>query len=663
MNSQETLIVDKVLYNAHVLTMDESFRQYNPGAVAIKDGRIVAVGNEAEIKSKYNASELMDCEGKILMPGLVNAHTHAPMSLLRGLADDLRLDVWLMGYIMPVEREYVSPDFVRLGTMLSCAEMIKSGTTCFADMYYFEDAIAETVAEIGMRGICGATVLKFPAPDAKYYEEALSNAQNFIKKWKGHNLIVPSIAPHAPYTTTPEILRACLELALEYDIPIQIHVSETSQEVENLRKEIGMPVVPYLKKNHLLNAKLIAAHCVYIDEGEMRALSNANAGVAHNPSSNMKLSSGIAPIKKMLDLHVKVGIGTDGPASNNDLDMFEEMRLASFLAKINTNDPTALPARQALYMATRGGASALHMEDKIGSISPNKYADLILLDISQTHNMPYFLRDKNNIYARIVYSAKSNDVTDVMVNGKWLMRNKKLITIDESAITAHALDYAKKIDAFLIQREKSVISKLIAIGGAMEEESFEVQIKVVIEDPKPIIDALKKPEITIQYEKIYRQYDTYFLFAGSSQGRLRYREDEQLNEEGDIIGARARLTLIGQDPIYPVQEQVLLSRSRYLAPATNSLRFYREYFKPTSEIEIQKVRRRYFIKYKNIDFYINIDNVVKPELGHFLEIKSTTWSKADAEQKANLVYEILNYLGASQCRIVTKDYLEIVLGL
>ncbi len=654
---------DILLTNALVLTMDDSFRQYLPGAVAVQGDRIVAVGPESEVRGTWQGHETVDCQGRILMPGLINAHTHAPMTLMRGLADDLRLDVWLMGYMMPVEREFVSPEFVKLGTQLACAEMIRGGTTCFADMFYYEEAVAEGAAEAGLRAICGSSVLKFPTPDAKFYEEALTYTRAFIQKWKGHPLITPSIAPHAPYTTTPEILKACMEMAVEFDVPLQIHLAETTQEVEGVRAETGMPVIPYMKKNHLFNAKVIAAHCVHIDEGEMRALHNVGAGVAHNPSSNLKLASGAAPVKRMNDLHVKVGIGTDGPASNNDLDMFEEMRLASFVAKLQTGDPTAVPARTAVYMATRGSAAACHIEDQTGSLTVGKRADLILVDGNPVHNMPYFLRDKNAPYARLVYATKASDVTDTMVNGKWLMRDRKVLTLDEKALTGRAMDYARRIDTFLTHREKSVLSKLVAIGGAMEEESFEIQMKVRIADPAPIVAALGKPEIAIEYMKHYRQFDTYFLFAGSSQGRLRYREDELLGEKDEIAGARARLTLIGQDPLYPMQEQALLSRSRYLAPATNSLRFYREYFKPSSEVEIQKDRHRYLVRFRETDFYVNIDQVTKPELGHFLEVKSRTWSKADAEQKSKLVHELLKFLGEAESDIVTKDYLEIVLGL
>src|SRR3954447_21620879 len=388
---------DLLLTNALVLTMDERFTIHQPGALAVSGDSIVAVGPEA---ATWQAAETIDCGGRVVMPGLINAHTHVPMTLLRGLADDRRLDVWLMGYMMPVERAFVTPDFVRLGTRLGCAEMIRSGITCFADMYYFEETIAEATAEAGLRAMCAQTVLRFPTPDAASYEDSLARARDLLQRGRGHPLIVPAPAPHAPYTCTPEILRACAELAVEFDVPLHIHLSETVQEVEDSRRVRGMPVVPWVKKQGLLDAKVLAAHCVHVDEGEMRQLKNFNAGVAHNPTSNLKLGAGIAPVAKMLELGLDVGIGTDGAASNNDLDMFEEMRLAALPAKGAGGDPPALPARDALAMATRLGAQAMHLDHLTGSLEPGKRADLIVVDLDRLHNVPAFERDPNGIYAQ-----------------------------------------------------------------------------------------------------------------------------------------------------------------------------------------------------------------------------------------------------------------------
>ena len=651
---------DLLLTNAIVLTMDEAFTSYEPGAVAVLGDSILAVGPEAELRSKYAAKETIDCQGKVLMPGLVNAHTHVPMTLLRGLADDLRLDVWLLGYMMPVEREFVSPEFVRLGTSLACVELIRTGVTCFADMYYFEEDVAKATTEAGLRAVCSQTVLKFPAPDAESYEESLARAREFIQGWKGHALIEPSVAPHAPYTCTEEILRMTAALAVEYDVPLHTHIAETALEVENSRAEFGMPVVPYAKKQNLFDAKVLAAHCVHIDEGEMLTLLHNKAGVAHNPSSNLKLASGFAPVTRMVELGLNVGIGTDGPASNNDLDMFEEMRLAAFLAKGSTGDPTTIPAPTALAMATRLGARAMHLGHLTGSLEPGKRADMILVDVSSLHNSPRFRRDSEGVYAQLVYAGKSTDVTDVMVNGKWLMRARCLTTLDEIGLLQQAQAYARRIDAFLIEREQSLLSKLIAIGGAAEGESFEVQVKVSIPDPSAVLRALESPEIEMLRFRHYHEYDTYFIFADPDRGYLRYREDEFIDENGQISNVRYRLTLIGPARERKFPSDVLLSRSRYLAPATHSLRFYREYFKPTSEVSIEKDRRRWRVLFRGTEFYINLDQVSQPSLGYFIEIKSRTWSRRDAEHKAEVASDLIQFLGAPAEQTVAKDYLELV---
>lgn len=651
---------DTLFVNAIVLTMDEQLNQYDPGAVAVKGDSIIAVGNEADLKKEYSADEVIDCGGKVLMPGLVNAHTHVPMTLLRGLADDLRLDVWLMGYMLPVEREFVSPEFVRLGTLIACAEQIRSGVTTFNDMYFFEDDIAQATAEAGMRAVCGQSIMKYPAPDAAAYEDSIAYAREFIKKWKGHPLIVPAIAPHAPYSTTPEILRTCADIAKENDVPLHIHISETAFEVETMRNEQGMPVVPYVKKQGIFEAKVIAAHCVHIDVGEMRTMHHANAGISHNPSSNLKLASGFAPVTKMLENGLNVGIGTDGPASNNDLDMFEEVRLASFVAKAASNDPTVLPAATALVMATRMGARALHIGHLTGSLEPGKRADLILVDTSPLHNSPRFKRDPLNAYAQLVFASKSTDVTDVMVNGKWLMRGHELLTLDEAELLQQARELAKKIDAFLIAREQSVLSKLIALGGSMEQESFEVQVKVKVTEPDIIVQNMKRPEIEVTAYKHYQQYDNYFLFDDPAQGRLRFREDNLINAKGEVENVRSRLTLLGQKREDEMEHDVALSRSRFLAPATHTLRFYREYFKPAREVSVEKNRLRWHIRYKDTEFFVNIDEVKEPQMGHFLEIKSRTWSRKDADHKAKLTAELLSMLGAADAETETQDLIEVL---
>jgi 5-methylthioadenosine/S-adenosylhomocysteine deaminase len=362
----------------------------------------------------------------------------------------------------------------------------------------------------------------------------------------------------------------------------------------------------------------------------------------------------------MLDLGLNVGIGTDGPASNNDLDMFEEMRLASFLQKGTSGDPTVLPARSTLLMATRLGAQALHIGDITGSLEVGKRADLILLEINPIHNSPQFRHNPLGIYAQIVYAAKAADVTDVMVNGKWLMQNQKLEMLNEKDLIHNSQEYAKKIDTFLIDRESSILSKLIAIGGASEGESFEIQAKVRIKDPEKVIKAIQEQNLEIIRSRHYREFDLYFFFADIDQGLIRYREDEFINPEGIIDQVRSRLTHIGPTREDEFAKDVLLSRSRYLAPATQSPRFYREYFKPHLEKEIEKDRVRYLVHFQGEDFFINIDRVTKPDLGAFLEIKSRTWSRQDAENKSKLISELAKTLGLDLSETISEDYIDLV---
>jgi 5-methylthioadenosine/S-adenosylhomocysteine deaminase len=651
---------DIILKNAILLTMDEQLSMYEPGATAIQDDHILAVGKEADICDHYSSNQTIDCGGKILMPGLINAHTHAAMTLLRGLADDLRLDVWLMGYMMPVERQFVSPDFVQLGTKIACAEMIRSGVTCFADMYYFEDDAAQATAEAGLRAVCAQTILKFPGPDARDYEEALEKTRTFLSKWHNHPLIVPAVGPHSPYTCTQEILRLSAKLAKEFEAPLLIHLSETRQEVENSRKDYGMPVIPFVKKQDVFEAKVLAAHCVHVDDGEIQTLEHHQVGVAHNPSSNLKLASGFAPVRKMLEAGLKVGIGTDGPASNNDLDMFEEMRLASFLSKGTSGDPTTLPAPVAVSMATRIGAEALQLGAITGSLEPGKRADLIIVDNSRIHTSPRFKREPEAIYAQLVYTTQGSDVTDVMVNGQWLMRDNQLLTLNENDLLLKAAEYAHQIDAFLRKREHSVLSKLIAIGGASEEESYEVQVKVVINDPQEVTSAVTSPSVEILHHRHYHEFDTYFSFADPAQGFLRYREDEAIGDDDQITNVRYRLTLLGPTREGSLPSEVLLSRSRFIAPAIHSLRFYREYFKPTQETVIDKHRLRWRVLFHGLEFYINLDRIDKPALGYFLEVKSRTWSRRDAEHKALVARELVHSLGITSEVSLSQDYIEII---
>ncbi|PJF43714.1 MAG: amidohydrolase [Phototrophicales bacterium] len=653
--------IDVLFVGGTVLTMNENMDVYPNGAVAVKDDRIVAVGLREELEKSYQANEVVDCTGQVIMPGLVDTHTHLSMTLLRGLADDLRLDVWLLGYMMPTERMFVNENFVYLGAKIGMAELIMGGTTTFADMYYFESEVARAAAEIGIRGICGQSVLKFPAPDAESYEDSLAYTEKFIQEWKDHPLVIPAVAPHAPYTCTDEILEACARIAKTYDVPILIHVSETRQEVEDSRKEFGMPPVPRIKKLGVLDHKCLAAHCVHVDQGEIRTLHNHKVGVAHNPTSNLKLASGIAPIAEMLAQGIHVGIGTDGTASNNDLDMFTEIHLAALLAKVATNDPTTLPAKQALLMATRIGAEAAHIGDITGSLEVGKRADIITINLETLHNTPKFNHDPDGIYGQVVYACKSTDVQDVMCNGRWLMRQRVLQTVDVAPLLKEAKEIAQEIDTFLREYTQNILSKLISIASLEQRESFEIQLKVVFDEPERIQDLLNHPDVEIVKHSHYRQYDTYFLFESEDSGRVRYREDDYLDEEGNVVNVRTRLTYTSPTKEREFGRAVLLSRSQFLAPADRPLRFYREYFKAPKELEIQKERRRWHILYKGILFYVNLDRIIEPTARHqYLEIKSRTWSLSDAEYKATLISEIVdNILADSVKERIAMEYVEL----
>ncbi len=634
--------VDFILSGGVVLTMNKNFDLFEDGAVAVKDDSIVAVGKTSDITAQYTAAETIDCSGQIIMPGLVNSHTHLPMTLLRGLADDLRLDVWLLGYMMPTERVFVDKEFCYLGTKLAAAELIRSGTTCFADMYYYEEEVARAAAEVGIRGLAGQSVLKFPSPDSESFEEALARTERFAEDWKNHPLIIPAVAPHAPYTCTDEILTACADIAKKHDIPLIIHVSETAAEVVESREEYGMPPVPRIKKLGVLDHKCLCAHCVHVDQGEIRTLHNYNAGIAHNPTSNLKLASGIAPVKDMLEQGVNVGIGTDGTASNNDLDMFVEIHLAAILAKTASNDPTVLPAREALLMATRMGAAACHIEDITGSLEVGKRADIIVLNRDGLHNTPRFSHSNDALYAQVVYATKSTDVQHVMCNGRILMRDRQLLTVDENDIRQKAQVIAVKIDEFIRDYSSNIMSKLIAVGTLQRSESFEIQLKTRLDEREKLNALLEHEAVEIVKQTHYRQYDTYFLFE-NDEARVRYREDDRIDNSGEVKGVRTRLTYMLPAKEREFGRAILLSKSQFYSAADRPLRFYREYFDASEEREIQKERERWHIHYKGVLFYINYDRFIQPEAKHqYLEIKSRTWSLRDAEYKAQLANEIAN---------------------
>jgi len=651
---------DMILSNGTVITMNEDMKVFHRGTVVIKDGKIAAVGPTSDLETRYQAEQTLDCTGQVIMPGLINAHTHVPMSLLRGLADDLRLDVWLYGYMLPVEREFVNEEFCYYGTLLSCAEMIRSGVTCFADMYYFEDEVARAAQEAGLRAVCAETVMKLPTPDATSYDESLDYCRRFIAGWKGHELIVPAVGPHSPYTCTPEILKETARLAREHDVPLIIHVAETEGGVEGTRQLYGCEPVFCLDDFGVLDCKALAVHCVYLTEEEMKLLGRKGIGVAHAPTSNLKLASGVARVARMLDFGLNVGIGTDGPASNNDQDMFEEMRLAALLPKGVMRDPKAVPARVALTMATIGGARALYLDHITGSIEVGKQADLIVVDVGGPHVVPKFALSADNIYSQLVYAAKSTDVRHVLVNGHLLMKDRSLLTVDVEVVMAEAQRIADRVNTFIMRREESLLDKLVAIGGLEWKETFEVQVKGRVESEAVVKKGLAHPDITAVWRPSVRdQYDTYLLFADESQGRIRYREDYVMREEGEIPESIYTLTLMGPSREEEFDNSILLSRSRFTSKADRTLRFYCEYFEPDRVKEVHKHRQRWHIRYKGVHFAVNLDKLTKPAYeGVFLEIKSRTWSKKDAEQKALLIGELLDVFGVDRGSLLKRDYVD-----
>lgn len=658
MNKQK---VDLLLINGYVVTMDKDFKFYAQGSVAIKDNLIVAVGPTAEIETAYEASTIIDCQDCVISPGLINAHTHAPMTLLRGLADDLRLDVWLYGYMMPVEREFVGHDFCYVGTLLACAEMLRSGVTTFCDMYYNEAEVARATAKAGMRAVLAQTILKFPSPDATNYDESLDYCRYFIEQWLDHPLITPAVGPHAPYTATPDMIKNCVALATEFDVPLHIHIAETALEQENSRKQYGLTVVPWLDQYDLFQAKVIAAHCVHLQDSEMRTLHRHQAGVAHCPSSNLKLASGVAPIQKMVNLGLHVGIGTDGPASNNDLDMFEETRLASFLQKGVLGDPTLLPAKTSWSLATIEGARALHIDHLTGSLEVGKRADIAVIELNHTHQLPRFTRDPEAIYSQLIYATKATDVRDVIVDGQLLMRRRSLLTLNEAEVLERAQQIARRIDAFLTAREGNILSKLLAISADfIPQETFEIQVKVPLPESTDLTVLLDQAGLQTFRHSIREQYDTYFFFEDKEASRLRFREDQIHNAQGELQDIFYTMTLMGPTIDKEFEHSILLTRARYTASANQSLRFYREYFKPKAEQEVVKHRNRCHITYKDTNFAVNMDRLPDVNNHIYLEIKSRTWSAKDALYKAELISELLEKLGVELQSPFKAEYVDLV---
>jgi 5-methylthioadenosine/S-adenosylhomocysteine deaminase len=429
----------------YVITEDAGARIIENGAVAVRGERILAVGPRAQIDARFQAKQRLDRPDAILAPGLVNTHTHAAMSLFRGIADDRSLQEWLERYIFPAEAKNLNADFVRWGTRLGCLEMLLGGTTTFTDMYYFEDVVAEAAKEAGMRGVLGETVIGFPVADAKTPADALRFAERFLTRFRGDPLITPAVAPHALYTNSDESLRASRALANRFNAPLIIHVSETKKENDDSAAQRHMSPTQVLDSLGVFGGRTVAAHCVWVDDADMKILKARGVGVAHCPSSNTKLASGIAPVVRMLAMGINVGLGPDGPAgSNNDFNLFEEMDLAAKLQKVAALDPKVLPAAKALEMGTIGGARVLGLEREIGSLEAGKRADMIVVRLDRPNAVPLF-----DAVSQMVYALKASDVRDVMVNGRPVVSDGRILTLDEKAILLKAAEYRVKIAASL----------------------------------------------------------------------------------------------------------------------------------------------------------------------------------------------------------------------
>jgi len=421
--------------------MDALHAIIDDGAVVVTGDTIVAVGPRSEVDARYAPTQTIDAKGKLVLPGFINGHTHVPMTLFRGLHDDVTLNDWLYKYIFPAEAKNVNEEFVRWGTRLAAAEQIRGGVTTFADMYYFEDAVAEETKAAGMRGVLGETFIDFSAPDNKSEAEMLAYTERFLKKWRGDPLIHAAVAPHSIYTCSQKTLQDSAALARKYHAPILIHTAEMKKEWEDSQKQNGMSPVQYLDKIGLLGPDVVSAHCIFVDEADRKTLAHEQVGCVHNPSSNMMIASGVSPVAEMRAGGVAVGLGTDGPAgSNNDLDLMEEIDLAAKLAKITKLDPLALNAKAVVEMATIDGARALHMEKEIGSLEPGKKADLIVISLDKPNAVPMY-----DIYAQIAYALKGSDVETVVIGGRIVMRDRKLLTVNEEDAMAKAREYKKSI--------------------------------------------------------------------------------------------------------------------------------------------------------------------------------------------------------------------------
>ena len=433
--------IDLLIEGDHLVTMEKSTDIIQKGAVAIHQGVIVAVGKAENIKKLYEPEILLRGENRIVMPGLINGHSHAAMTLFRGIADDYPLFEWLNNYIFPAEVAFVDKEFVKLGTELACWEMIRGGTTTFVDMYYFPEIISRVVDSCGLRALVSATVIDQASPDATDARDSLLKGEAFIKKWKNKNQrIMPILGPHSNYTLDLEQLQQTRDLAARLGVGLSIHMAESIFENQHAKTKYNDTSVKVFESIGFLRGPTIAAHMVWPSDEEIRILKKRNVGVIYNPTSNMKTGAGIAPIIKMLDAGINIGLGTDGAASNNDLDMWEEMRLAALLQKIENMDPAVLPARQVLAMATIEGATAIGLSEELGSIKAGKRADIIQVSTEDVHYVPTF-----DIVSHLVYVSDEQDVTTVVVDGRILMKNQEILTIETKKLKERAVELAARI--------------------------------------------------------------------------------------------------------------------------------------------------------------------------------------------------------------------------
>jgi 5-methylthioadenosine/S-adenosylhomocysteine deaminase len=431
---------DLLIVGGTILTMEDGTEPIENGAVAVAEGRIAAVGLAEDLLEHAPTGEVVNAAGCLVMPGLVNTHSHLAMTLLRGLADDLQLMEWLEKYIWPAEKDHMTREAVRLGTELAVGEQLLAGVTTTTDMYFFGNRVAAVLADAGMRGVIAESLIDFATPRCATPEEMMAKQRELAEEFAGHPLITPSIAAHAPYTVCAANLVKEAELAEELGVPMQIHLSETRWEVEKLLEEKGRTPVAYLADLGVLSDRTVAAHCVHVSEEDIELLAEFEVGVAHNPVSNLKLASGVSPVATMIDAGIKLGIGTDGAASNNTLDVLRDMQLAALLHKGVTGDPTVLPARTMVEMATIRGARVLGLDSQIGTLSEGKLADVVCMSVEGPHATPIF-----DPYSHLVFAARASDVRHVLIGGKLVVGNRSLNTLDQERIEAQAKEFAEQL--------------------------------------------------------------------------------------------------------------------------------------------------------------------------------------------------------------------------